>query len=99
MVNMPLGPTILRPIAGIKFEINSFCALNCKISQFKHYVICVLLGIKYWLVTFETFLVFILFTFTFSEFRLYLFWHMKYLSMLPVSHSYDSPVIRDILLL
>ncbi len=29
-------PTILRPVAGIKFEMSSFCAQNCKISQFKH---------------------------------------------------------------
>ncbi len=27
---------ILRPVAGIKFEMSSFCAYNCKISQFKH---------------------------------------------------------------
>ncbi len=35
MVNIPV-PTILRPVAGIKFEMSSFCAYNCKISQFKH---------------------------------------------------------------
>ncbi len=29
-------PTILRPVAGIKFEMSSFCTYNCKISQFKH---------------------------------------------------------------
>ncbi len=29
-------PTILRPVAGITFEMSSFCALNCKVSQFKH---------------------------------------------------------------
>ncbi len=27
---------ILRPVAGIKFEMSSFCAYNCKIAQFKH---------------------------------------------------------------
>ncbi len=57
-------PTILRPVAGIKFEMSSFCAYNCKISQFKHcYVLYVLLWIKYWLVWFEILLVFILFKF------------------------------------
>ncbi len=34
MINMP--PTILRPVAGIKFEMSSFCAYNCKISHIKH---------------------------------------------------------------
>ncbi len=29
-------PTILRPVAGITFEMSSFCAYNFKISQFKH---------------------------------------------------------------
>ncbi len=29
-------PTILRPVAGSKFEMRSFCAYNFKISQFKH---------------------------------------------------------------
>ncbi len=29
-------PTILKPVAGIRFEMSSFCAYNCKISQFKH---------------------------------------------------------------
>ncbi len=29
-------PTILRPVAGIKFEMSSFCAKQIKISQFKH---------------------------------------------------------------
>ncbi len=27
---------ILKPIADIKFEMSSFCANNCRISQFKH---------------------------------------------------------------
>ncbi len=29
-------PTILRPVVGIKFEMSSVCAYNCKISQFEH---------------------------------------------------------------
>ncbi len=29
-------PTILRPVAGIKFEMSSFCAYTYTISQFKH---------------------------------------------------------------
>ncbi len=29
-------PTILRPVAGITFEMSSFCAYNFNISQFKH---------------------------------------------------------------
>jgi len=29
-------PTILRPVAGIKFEMSSFSGLKCKISPFKH---------------------------------------------------------------
>ncbi len=35
-------PTILRRVAGIKFEMSTFCALNCKMSQFKHllYYLC-----------------------------------------------------------
>ncbi len=31
-----LVPTILRPVAGIRFEMSSFCAYNCNISQVKH---------------------------------------------------------------
>ncbi len=42
MVNMPCP--ILRPVAGIKFEISSFWPLNCKISQFKH-LLCYLCSI------------------------------------------------------
>ncbi len=41
--------------SGINFEMSSFCAYNCKMSQFKH-LLCylyVLLWIKYWLVWFE----------------------------------------------
>ncbi len=53
-------PTILRPVAGIKFEMSSFCAYNCKISQLYIYVIYVLLRIKYWLMWFESLSVFIL---------------------------------------
>ncbi len=37
-------PTILRPVAGIKFEMNLFCALNCKVSQCKH-LLCYLCSI------------------------------------------------------
>ncbi len=47
-------PTFLRPVAGIKFEMS---ILNLC------YVICVLLWIKYWLMWFESLLVFILFKF------------------------------------
>ncbi len=36
-------PTILRPVAGIKIEMSSFCAYNWKISQFKH--LCYLFSI------------------------------------------------------
>ncbi len=32
MVNMH----ILRPVTGIKYEMSSFCANNCKIYLFKH---------------------------------------------------------------
>ncbi len=32
-------PAILRPAAGIKFEMSSFCAYNCTISQFKHFLL------------------------------------------------------------
>ncbi len=41
MVNIP---TILRPVAGIKFEMSSFCAYNCTISLFKH-LLCYLCSI------------------------------------------------------
>ncbi len=57
-------PTILRPVAGIKFEMS-----NCvhKIVKFLSlnicYVIYDLLWIKYWLMWFENLLVFILFIF------------------------------------
>ncbi len=44
MVNMPPSPTILRPIVGIKFEMSSFCAYNCKMYQFKH-LLCYLCSI------------------------------------------------------
>ncbi len=44
MVNMPPVPTMLRPVAGIKFEMNSFCAYICKISQLKH-LLCYLCSI------------------------------------------------------
>ncbi len=37
-------PTILRPVAGIKFEMSSFCALNFTISQSKH-LLCYLCSI------------------------------------------------------
>ncbi len=37
-------PTILRPVAGIKFEMSSFCAYNFKTSQFKH-LLCYLCSI------------------------------------------------------
>ncbi len=37
-------PIILSPVAGIKFEISSFCAFNFKISQFKH-LLCYLCSI------------------------------------------------------
>ncbi len=36
--------TFLRPVAGLKFEMSSFCAYNCKISQFKH-LLCYLCSI------------------------------------------------------
>ncbi len=29
-------PTILRPVAGIDFEMSSLCAYNCKMYEFKH---------------------------------------------------------------
>ncbi len=57
-------PTILRPVAGIKFEMSSFCAYNKKkICLNICYVLYVLLCIKYWLMLFENLLVFILFQF------------------------------------
>ncbi len=37
-------PSILRPVAGIKFEMSSFCAYNCKMSHFKH-LLCYLCSI------------------------------------------------------
>ncbi len=37
-------PTILRPVAGIKFEMSSFYAYNCKIPQFKR-LLCYLCSI------------------------------------------------------
>ncbi len=37
-------PNILRPLAGIKFEMSSFCAYNFKISQYKH-LLCYLCAI------------------------------------------------------
>ncbi len=40
----PPIPTILRPVAGITFEMSSFCAYNCKVSQFKH-LLCYLCSI------------------------------------------------------
>ncbi len=36
-------PTILRPVASIKFETSSFCAYNFTISQIKH--VCYLCSI------------------------------------------------------
>ncbi len=55
-------PTIVRPVAGIKFEIRSFCAKIVKFLSLNIcYVIYVLLWIKYWLKWFESLLVLILF--------------------------------------
>ncbi len=62
MVNMPSVPTILRPVAGIKFEIGSFCASNFNMSQFKH--VCYLCSIVNKILThviFKIFIVLILF--------------------------------------
>ncbi len=41
-------PTMFKPVAGIKFEMNSFCTYFCKNFQLKH-MLYVLLRIKYWL--------------------------------------------------
>ncbi len=43
MVNVPV-PTLLRPVAGIKLEMSSFCAYNFKMSQLKH-LLCYLCSI------------------------------------------------------
>ncbi len=37
-------PNISRPVAGIKFEMSSFCAYNFKIYQLKH-LLCYLCSI------------------------------------------------------
>ncbi len=51
-------PTIVRPVAGIQFELSSFCAYNFTISQFKHlcYLCSIVNKILMW---FESLLVFI----------------------------------------
>ncbi len=57
-------PTILRPVAGIKFEMSSFVHKMVKFLSLNIcYVLYVLLWIKYWLMWFEILLVFILFKF------------------------------------
>ncbi len=55
-------PTILRPVAGIKFEMY-FVHKIVKFLSLNIYVIYVLLWIKYLLVWFESLLVFISFKF------------------------------------
>ncbi len=57
-------PSILRPVAGIKFEMSSFVHKILKFLSLNIcYVLYVLLWIKYWLMWFESLLVFILFKF------------------------------------
>ncbi len=35
-VKMGRVPTVFKPVAGLNFEMSSFCAYSCNISQFKH---------------------------------------------------------------